>query len=72
MSAGDWLDGANLLLSVLLLAVLLGPALADARQRAGIAVCRIATALTFWRVLHRPWRLAWQQARARHPWPGDA
>lgn len=43
-------------------------ALSAARRPIGVALCRISRALTLWRVLGRPWRVAWQQARRRDPW----
>lgn len=66
-----WLDWANAAAFLALLCLCCGGALAEARRRAGVALSRAACALTLWRILHRPWRIAWRQARRLHPWSAE-
>ena len=55
-----WLDWANFAAFIALL-----------RRLAGVAITRLCCAITLWRILHRPWRIAWRQSRRLHPWSAE-
>lgn len=47
-----------LVLTYLALAFLFAPV----RRAPALLLCRLGRALILWRVLHKPWRVAWQRA----------
>lgn len=66
--ACGWVDWANAAALLAIICLCCGGALADARRLIGVAITRMCCAITLWRILHRPWRIAWRQARRLHPW----
>jgi hypothetical protein len=59
---GSFPGGMLWILLAYLLLALFSPAL---RRAPAVLCARLAHALCLWRILHRPWRVAWHQARRR-------
>ena len=50
-------------MQLILLAWLILSLCCDPLRRApAVLLCRLGRALSLWRVLHKPWRVAWQRA----------